>query len=82
MGKLGNKSAEHLKRIVTNVQHLQAQQGEISEQIKEIFKESKSAGFDNKIVRKLIRAANDPAKFKEEMEMLEIYSDDAQLNLF
>ena len=72
----------HLKQIVKNIQNLEAQRSNISEQIKEVFKESKSAGFDNKIVKKLIRAANNPAKFKEELELLEMYSDDAQLNLF
>ena len=80
--KMGSNSKQHLKQIIENIQRLKDQQKEISEEIKDIFKESKSAGFDNKIVRKLIAAAKDPDKFKAELEMLEIYSDDAQLNLF
>jgi len=79
---LGNNSKEHLKQIVSNIQRLEDQKADLAEEIKCIFSESKSAGFDNKIVRKLIRAAKDPAKFKAELEMLEMYSDDAQLNLF
>ena len=82
MSKLGNKSSEHLKRIVENVQNLETQKSDINYRIKELFIESKSVGFDNKIVKKLIRAAKDPEKFKEELELLEIYSDDIQLNLF
>ncbi|MBP7710780.1 MAG: DUF2312 domain-containing protein [Rickettsiales bacterium] len=79
---IGSNSKQHLKQIIENIQRLKDQQKEISEEIKDIFKESKSAGFDNKIVRKLIAAAKDPQKFKAELEMLEMYSDDAQLNLF
>lgn len=79
---IGNNSKHHLKQIIENIWRLKDQQKEISEEIKDIFKESKSAGFDNKIVKKLISAASNPAKFKAELEMLEIYSDDAQLNLF
>ena len=80
--KIGSNSKEHLKQIIENIQRLKDQQKKISEEIKDIFKESKSAGFDNKIVKKLIAAAADPEKFKAELEMLQIYSDDAQLNLF
>ena len=79
---MGSNSKQHLKQIIENIQRLKDQQKEISEEIKDIFKESKSAGFDNKIVKKLIAAAADPEKFKAELEMLQIYSDDAQLNLF
>lgn len=82
MERLGGNSKQHLKQIVENVINLEERKRQINEDIKDIFKESKSAGFDNKIIRKLIRAAKNPAKFKEELEMLEIYSDDAQLNLF
>jgi uncharacterized protein (UPF0335 family) len=79
---INNSSKQHLKQIIENIQNLQDRQKQISEEIKEIYKESKSVGFDNKIIRKLIRISNNPSKFKEELEMLEIYSDDAQLNLF
>jgi uncharacterized protein (UPF0335 family) len=80
--KIGSNSKTHLQQIVANVINLEDRKAEINDEIKEIFKESKSAGFDNKILKKLIRAAKDPEKFKAELEMLEIYSDDAQLNLF
>ena len=79
---MGSNSKQHLKQIIENIQRLKDQQKEISEEIKDILKDSKSAGFDNKIVKKLIAAAADPKKFKAELEMLQIYSDDAQLNLF
>ena len=52
--KIGSNSKEHLKQIIEKIQRLKDQQKEISEEIKDIFKESKSAGFDNKIVKKLI----------------------------
>ena len=39
-----NSGKEHLKRIVSNVQNLEAQKREINDQIKDIFKES-SIGF-------------------------------------
>ena len=42
------------------------------DKIKDIFKESKSAGFDNKIVRKLIRAAKNPAKLPDWKDLLGI----------
>lgn len=73
---------EHLKRIFENIQQLEHKKSVITEEIKDIKKEAKSSGFDIKIINKLLKAASNPDKFKEEMEMLEIYSDNVQLDLF
>jgi len=80
--KIGNNSKEHLKKIISNIQHLTIQKQEVADHIKEVFKEAKSAGYNVGVIRKLIKAAADPDKFKLELEEMEMYSDDAQLNLF
>jgi uncharacterized protein (UPF0335 family) len=80
--KIGNNSKEHLKKIISNIQHLTIQKQEVADHINEVFKEAKSAGYNVGVIRKLIKAAADPDKFKLELEEMEMYSDTAQLNLF
>lgn len=80
--KNGNNSKEYLKQIVSNIQSLQRDRDKISENLRDSFKDAKSSGYNVTVIRKLLKAASDPDKFKLELEEMEIYNDDLQLNLF
>jgi uncharacterized protein (UPF0335 family) len=69
-GQWGNISAERLRSLIERIERLQEEKKALSSDIKDIFAEAKSAGFDNRVMRELIRLrAKEPAEV-EEFEML------------
>jgi uncharacterized protein (UPF0335 family) len=63
-----------LKSIIERVERLNAEKAEIAEQIKEVFAEARSGGFDVKILRKVIAIRRqDRAKRQEEEAILDLY---------
>lgn len=71
---IGDNSNGALKSYVERVERLAEEKQTIADDIKEVFAEAKSSGFDVKIVRKLIaerkRDANERA---EEEAILDLY---------
>jgi len=69
-----NASAEQLRSLVARIERLNAEKAELTSDIAEIFKESKSAGYEPSIIRQLIRIrAQDAAKAAEEAALLDTY---------
>jgi uncharacterized protein (UPF0335 family) len=70
-----NSSAQgQLKSIIERVERLETEKAEVAESIKEVFAEAKGAGFDVKILRKVIRLRQqDRAKSQEEDAILDLY---------
>lgn len=67
-------SADHLRSIIERVENLEEQRAALSGDVKDIFTEAKSAGFDVKIIRQLIKVRKmDPAEVEEQETMLDIY---------
>lgn len=67
---------ERLKSYVTRIENLLVQRREIQDDIKDIYTEVRSAGYDPKIVRALIRErAEDAQKRAEREELMVIYRD-------
>jgi len=67
-------SGKRLKSFIERIERLSAEQAALAEDVKEIFAESKGAGFDPKIIRKIIRLRKmDKAKRNEEDELLNLY---------
>ena len=63
-----------LKQIVENIEHLEDEKKEISEQITAVYKEAVVQGFDAKIIRKIIALRKkDMNEVREEEDMLEVY---------
>lgn len=63
-----------LKQIVENIEHLEDEKKEISDQISAIYKEAAVQGFDTKILKKIIALRKkDINTIREEEDMLEIY---------
>lgn len=69
-----NATKARLKSYVERVERLEDQKVEISEDIKEVFKEAKSEGFDTKIMKKCIslRKMDQEDRMIQE-ELLEVY---------
>lgn len=63
-----------LKALVERIEREEEAKSEIAEGIKEIYLEGKSAGYDVKIVRKLIAIRKkDPAVRAEEESLMDAY---------
>lgn len=54
MTELQNNVDLKLKRFIENIEKLEEEKKEISHQIADIYKEAKIAGFDTKIIKKVI----------------------------
>lgn len=63
-----------LKQIVENIEHLEAEKKEISDQISAVYGEAKTLGFDVKVLKKVIALRKkDINVVKEEEDLLELY---------
>lgn len=70
-----NQDAQgRLRSIIERIERLEQEKAEVMEQIKEVFAEAKGAGFDVKILRKVVRLRKqDRAKRQEEEAILDLY---------
>jgi uncharacterized protein (UPF0335 family) len=73
---VNKETAEQLKRYVETIENYEAEKKETSERLKEVFDEAKSAGFDLKTIRTLIKIRkSDADKLMEEEYLLETYKE-------
>ncbi len=66
----GNIAADRLKSIVERIERLEEERKNLASDIKDIYSEAKSAGFDVKVLRQLIRMRKQEPSEIEETEML------------
>ncbi len=72
--KSGGVAADRLRSIVERIERLEEERKALASDIKDIYSEAKSAGFDIKVLRQLIRIRKQEAAEVEEQEtMLDIY---------
>ena len=70
----GNVSAERLRSLIERIERLEEERKALSSDIKDIYAESKSAGFDVKVMRQLIRLRKqEPAEVEEQETLLDVY---------
>jgi len=63
-----------LRSIVERIEHVQAEIEDLKSGEKEIYLESKSAGFDPKIIREIIRLRKkDPNELSEHEQLVQLY---------
>jgi uncharacterized protein (UPF0335 family) len=67
---LTNASKEKLKQTVEKIERLEEEKREIAEQIKEVYGEAKSLGFDVKALRQVIRLRKIDRADREEQDMI------------
>ncbi len=69
-------AAEQLQTIVMRIERLEEEKQKVADDIKEVFAEAKSVGFDVKILRQVIRLRKmDRAALQEQDAILELYRD-------
>jgi uncharacterized protein (UPF0335 family) len=74
--KVENKVDLHLKRLIENIEKLEDEKKEISNQISGVYKEAKGSGFDAKIMRRLISLRKmDNDDLQEQEYLLETYKE-------
>ena len=72
--KSGGVAVDRLRSLVERIERLEEERKAISSDIKDIYGEAKSAGFDPKVLKQLIRIRKQEAAEVEEQEtMLDIY---------
>lgn len=72
--EVGGIAADRLRSIIERVERLEAEKKALSSDIKDIMVEAKSAGFDSKVVKQVIRIrAQEPADVEEQETLLDLY---------
>ena len=70
----GNIAADRLRSLIERIERLEEEKKALSSDIKDIFAEAKSAGFDVKVLRQLIRIRKqEPAEVEEQETLLDVY---------
>jgi uncharacterized protein (UPF0335 family) len=71
---IGSNTAAELKRLVERLETLEVEKGVIAADIKEVYAEARSTGFDTKILRKVIALRKvDPAAREETRSLIDTY---------
>ena len=71
---VGGIAADRLRSIIERVERLEEERKALSSDIKDIFAEAKSAGFDVKVIRQIIRIRKlEPADVEEQETLLDVY---------
>ncbi|HVE22171.1 MAG TPA: DUF2312 domain-containing protein [Acidocella sp.] len=69
-----NIAGERLRSIVERIERLEEERKALASDIKDIYSEAKSAGFDVKVLRQLIRIRKqEPAEIEEQETLLDVY---------
>lgn len=67
-------AAKRLRSIIERVERLEEERAELAGDIKDIFAEAKSAGFDVKVIRQIIRVRKqEPADVEEHETLYDVY---------
>lgn len=74
MADIGGISSERLRSFIERIERLEEERAALSADIREVYSESKSAGFDVKILRQVVRLRKmDNADRAEEEALLDTY---------
>jgi uncharacterized protein (UPF0335 family) len=69
-----NIAGDRLRSIVERIERLEEERKALGSDIKDIYAEAKSAGFDIKVLRQLIRIRKqEPAEIEEQETLLDVY---------
>lgn len=71
---VGGVAADRLRSIVERVERLEEERKALGNDVKDIYLEAKSAGFDSKVVRQVVRLRKmEPADVEEQETLLDLY---------
>jgi len=72
--KVGGIAGDRLRSLVERIERLEEERKALGSDIKDIYAEAKSAGFDVKVLRQLIRIRKqEPADVEEQETLLDLY---------
>jgi uncharacterized protein (UPF0335 family) len=70
----GGIAADRLRSLVERIERLEEERRALANDVKDIYAEAKSAGFDVKVLRQLIRLRRqEPAEIEEQESLLDVY---------
>ena len=71
---VGGIAADHLRSYVERIERLEEEKAALAADIKDVYSEAKSSGFDSKILRQIIRLRKkEKEELQEEEHLLELY---------
>lgn len=71
---IGGVAGERLIQYIERIERLEEEKSGIAEDIRDVYAESKSAGFETKIMRQIVKLRKmDRQKRQEQEEILELY---------
>ena len=71
---LRGATAQELKSFIERIEHLEEEKAEVADNIKEVYSEAKSRGFDTKVLRAVIARRKKDAETVAEFEtILQLY---------
>ncbi len=68
--QMGQASREKLKQFIARIERLEAEKAELATDIREVYAEVKSFGFDTKVMRKVIALRKQDAAERAEQDAL------------
>ena len=70
----GNIAADQLRLFIERIERLEEEKKGIADDIRDVYLESKSQGYDPKIMRQIVRLRKMPVHDRKEMEaILDVY---------
>jgi uncharacterized protein (UPF0335 family) len=74
MVEVGGVAGDQLEQYISRIERLNAEKKTIAEDIREVFAEAKSNGFDNKIMRQILKLKGmDESDRQEQEHLLDLY---------
>ena len=70
MTEVGGIAADRLRSLIERIERLEAEKKALSGDIRDVFAEAKSAGFDVKIMRAILKLRKMNAADRDEQEFL------------
>ena len=71
---VGGIAADRLRSLIERIERLEEERKALGSDIKDIYAEAKSAGFDVKVLRQIIRIRKqEPAEVEEQETLLDVY---------
>jgi uncharacterized protein (UPF0335 family) len=74
MADVGGVASERLQSFIDRIERLEEEKKAMQNDIKDVFAEAKAAGFDNQIMRQILKLRTvDKADRQEQEHLLELY---------
>jgi len=67
---LTQSAKEKLKQIIARIERLEEEKAQIAADIKDVYGEAKSTGYDTKVLRKVVRHRKQDAQERAEQEQI------------